>query len=469
MIKRLLTVGYRINNIEGLNDISFSNYSLSSANEKNWLRKLSKIEAMLQQNELQCILIVVCRNFIEEVEYLGPERFKAFLSICKKTNCFVAIQEYFLEDEPRFYDYTVDKKYTIAELEKIIKDSKNEADKNVNVKKVSLSLKGSKTTDSLVTTDVFDELEGTEPPPFFSEENRYERYLDLLLETERIFPQAKKVIKILKSEFEDSMSFRFLSQVEEYAKNEIIERFSNEILNIYIPKQYGYKFEFDDFIQLFEKYLKSIEELNISIEINETGSGINYKFISNDKVDNLRDLPNKFKRFTNFIDLCEKEPEQALKLLEDKNITPNKALEIIQRMSKKYKRLALDIKQQQERLEFEYKQEVQREIFEYGYSDTPFGLVQKSFSIKSLDDIYNPSEEEEKLIQIVQEHSDDIEVINIKSDLNIIKDSEIKLDDRKKSAFKLKKILSKIVSKGIEHAERIVVESIITYINSKIG
>jgi hypothetical protein len=265
------------------------------------------------------------------------------------------------------------------------------------------------------------------------------------------------------------MVFRYLSQIYDYIKSEIIERFSNEILNIYIPRQYGYKFEFDDFIQVFEKYLKGVEQLNISVEVNETQKGVNYKFISNDLIEKISDLPEKFQRFTNFIDICEKEPEQALQLLESKNIAPNQALEIIQRLSKKYKRLVLDIQQQQERIELAYKQEVQAELFEYGYSDTPFSLVQKSFSIEALDTIYEPSLEEQEFIRLVQTHTESIDVTNLKSDLGIINDLELKQDDRKRSAYKLKKVLGKILNKGLEHAEKIAIDALVTYINSKVG
>jgi hypothetical protein len=465
MKKRLLTFGYNVNQIQGLSDISYSNYSLNFSSEKRWENKLDKISELIENNELQCILIVVSKYLIDDIESLGIKRFKELLELCSKTNCFVAIQEYLQEDAPLYYDYIRNKKLTIDELEELAIEEENRYKSSPTIE---IDIKD---LNDDIPFDIKDIL--GEPP--FEDDNTskhlsdFRRKVELLRATERIFPLAKEIINILKSNFEDVMVFRYLSQIYDYIKSEIIERFSNEILNIYIPRQYGYKFEFDDFIQVFEKYLKGVEQLNISVEVNETQKGVNYKFISNDLIEKISDLPEKFQRFTNFIDICEKEPEQALQLLESKNIAPNQALEIIQRLSKKYKRLVLDIQQQQERIELAYKQEVQAELFEYGYSDTPFSLVQKSFSIEALDTIYEPSLEEQEFIRLVQTHTESIDVTNLKSDLGIINDLELKQDDRKRSAYKLKKVLGKILNKGLEHAEKIAIDALVTYINSKVG
>lgn len=450
MEKRLLTVGYKITSIDGLENISYSNYTLNFLSEKRWKNKLDKINYKIENNELQSIIIVVSKYLIDEVESLGIKRFKDFIKACQKTNCFVAIQEYLEADAPMYYDYLEDRYLNVEELQEKVDNQKNiKHHPNFNH------------SDPLSSENNFDiSSQGVK--------SEYERKLELLKETERIFPKAKKVIKLLKKNFEEIITFKYLSQVYDFVKSELIENFSNEILNIYIPRQYGFKFEFDDFIQLFEKYLKSVEQLNVSVEINETSKGVNYKFISNDMIESISDLPNKFKRFTDFIDICEKEPEHAIHLLESKNIASSQALEIIQRLSKKYKRLTLDIKQQQERLELTYKQEVQSELLEFGYSETPFSLVENRFSVESFNTIYIPNNEEKEFIRLVQNHKSELDITNVKSDLGILNDQEIKPDDRKRSAYKLKKILTKILNKGIEHSEKIAVDVLVAYINSKV-
>lgn len=467
MTKRLLTIGYNISQIHGFDNISFSNYSLKFSSEGRWQKKLSTIENKIINNEIQSIIIVVCKNLINEIETLSNKQMIDFLRICKKTNCIIAIQEYLLEDEPLYYDYLENRKLSIDELQGIVIKLEKEQQEAVMEFNEQNTNTGNESTDE----DILDD-ELFRNSPYYNEKHAVGHYttkLELLQETKNLFPKAKNLIEILKNEFEEFVTFKFLNQVIEIAKDELIEQFANEILNIYIPKQYGYKFEFDDFIQVFEKYLKNIEQLNISVEINETTAGINYKFISNDKIESITDLPNKFNRFTRFIDLCEKEPETALQILETKNIAPKQALEIIQRLSKKYKRLVLDIQQQQERLELTYKQEIQSELFEFGYTDTPLSLVEKSFSIKAIDHVFHPNEIELQFIDLIQKHEEILDSDNIKSELGILNDLEIKPDDRKRSAYKLKKRLSKILNKGIEYGEKIIIESIITYINSKIN
>lgn len=467
MYKRILSIGYNLERIQGFEDLKYSNYSLSHSTDKRWQNKLSTIKKYIDNNELKCIIIVIGKYFIDELKYVDNDKLFDLFRLCGRTNCLIAIQEYLLEDKPLIYDHVTDRKYSIIELEDIVKQLELDLKNDNYIESEQVKFIKQRREEINDKYDLEAENEDELLPSYNID--GYKRKLELLRETDKAFPRIKELINIVHSEFDNIVTFQFLNQIFNIAKDEITEQFSNEILNIYIPSQYGYRYEFDDFIQLFEKYLKNVEQLNISVEINETSSGINYKFISNDKHEKISDLPNKFSRFTNFIDLCEKQPDTALELLDKKNINPKIALEVIQRLSKKYKRLALDIQQQQERIELAYKQEVQAELFEAGYSDTPFSLVQNSFSVKTIEDIYLPNEEEKNFINIIQKHDDSLDIANIKSDLGIIKDQEIKLEDRKKSGYKLKKLLNKIVHKGVKYAERIAIESLMTYINSKIN
>lgn len=464
MEKRLLTFGYNITSISEFdNRFSYSNYSIQFNNEKRWKKKLTDIEEYINRNELQCILIVVSRKFLSETASIENNKLEEFFSVCSKTNCIIAIQEYLLEEIPLIYDYYTDKKLSITELESIIKQVEEGSLEYISSHKVN-----QRKLDYLIEELDIDSEELASRNNTNTLES-YKRKYELLKETELLFPRIKELIALINSNFENIVTFRFLNQIHSIIKDELIEQFSNEILNIYIPRQYGFRFEFDDFIQLFEKYLKTVEQLNISIEINETSQGVNYKFISVDKIDSTLDLPNKFQRFTSFIDLCEKEPESAMCLLESKKIPPTKSLEIIQRLSKKYKRLMLDIQQQQERLELAYKQDIQSELFEYGYIETPFSLVQDSFSVKKITDIYNPNEHDKKIIEIIQNHESSYNIDNIKSNLGILKDQELSIDDRKKSAYKISKTLRMILRKGVEYTEKIAIETLLAYINSKLN
>jgi len=62
MKKRSLTFGYNINQINGLSDITYTNYTLSNSNGKRWENKLNKIEELITNNELQCIFLLLVDN-----------------------------------------------------------------------------------------------------------------------------------------------------------------------------------------------------------------------------------------------------------------------------------------------------------------------------------------------------------------------------------------------------------------------
>ncbi|HET6558029.1 MAG TPA: hypothetical protein VFG54_11990 [Prolixibacteraceae bacterium] len=464
MQKRLLTFGYKIYEIDGFPDMPFSNYTLSYSTANRWKKKLLNIEEMINSGELQCILIVVTKSFIYNLNNLKNEDYVDLLNICKKTNCIVAIQEYLIQKEPLYFDNYLNKYVSEEEIGELIKELKEKGNdhylRNKLLEERNVSYITEDEGGNPILKDSFD---------WNALINRYNEKLDLLKGTKEILPKAKEVIGQLESIFEKTITFKLLSQLTKHLKEELTEQFSNEILNIYIPKQYGYTVEFQDFINLFERYLKSVENLNFQIVINETFDGINYKFISIEKVENIDDLPNKFQRFSYFVDLCENEPSQAMQLLDNKNISKENAINIIQRLSKKYKRLLLDIQQQKERLELSYSQELQNELFECQYSDTPFCLVEQNFSSKTFENVYAPNEEELQIIKIVEKHAPEIGINQIQSNLGIVKDPQISSKDKEKSSYKLKKTLLKIMKKGLEHAEQIAIESAVSYINSKLG
>ena len=467
MKPRLLAFGNRIKQISDFDEIAFSNYSLQAANESSWKSKLTKIEKKIDSNEIRCVIFVLCNWFFYETENLAKEKLLELIRVCKKTKCLVLAQGFVLDEKPVYHEYLSKKKYTTEELHNLINNLENEL-KFLDPRNLDAPFEEYKTP--------FDENDDGYREHLYNQDtytsreiNKYKDKLRLLKETEEIFPRIKETLKIFEVEFDEIIPFQFINQIYETIKDEIVEIFSNEILNIYIQTQYGYRYEFDDFIQLFEKYLKNVENLKLSVEVFETKKGINYKFISIDKTESITDLPNKLNRFTEFVDLCEKQPEQALSIIENNNIDSEKALEIIQRLSKKYKRLALDIQQRKELLELQYKQEIQTELFEHQHLQTPFSLVKNDFSVQSLDNLYNPNPTEIEYINILKKHQGDINIQNVKYDLGILNDEEIKDSDRKRSAFKLKKPLLKLLEKGLEHAERIAVEAIVTYINSKIN
>jgi hypothetical protein len=441
----------------------FSNYSLSYSTPNRWKKKLSNIEEMIESGELQCILIVVTKSLVYDWNNLKNEDSKALLDICKRTNCIVAIQEYLTKEKPLYFDYNFGKYVSAEEIENLIEELQTEGNDHYLRKKL---------LDERNVTYITEDEEGN---PILKDTfewdaliNRYKEKLELLEDTKEILPKAKEVIGYFDSIFEETITFQLLSQLTHRVKEELIEQFSNEILNIYIPKQYGYTSEFQDFINLFERYLKTVEKLNFQVVINETFEGINYKFISVEKIENIDDLPNKFQRFSHFVDLCENDPSNAMQLLENKNISQENSILIIQKLSRKYKRLLLDIQQQKERLELSFNQELQNELFESQYSDTPFSLVERNFASKSFENIYAPNENELEIIRIFEKYAPEVALNQIQSNLGLVRDPNMPNKEKEKSGYKLKKTLLKIMRKGIEHAEQIAIEAAIRYINSKL-
>ena len=77
------------------------------------------------------------------------------------------------------------------------------------------------------------------------------------------------------------------------------------------------------------------------------------------------------------------------------------------------------------------------------------------------------SEEELELFELAKNHGETQELILIQSNIDLIKDPEINSVEKNNSKQKIKKFLIKIGKKGLEHAEKIAVDVITSYLESK--
>ena len=171
-----------------------------------------------------------------------------------------------------------------------------------------------------------------------------------------------------------------------------VEAFLNDILkdiffSVHVPREQLFSEEFYQFLRIFERYLQQIEGLSFTIDTQASANGITYYFKSKDGLKEIKDFSSAIKRFDDFMDICVNNPETALNILKKKISDPQRALDILQELTTKYKRLNMDIQHQQQRLRLMITQDMETAMLELNIQGTPALLVDTSGTIQNAVDI----------------------------------------------------------------------------------
>lgn len=138
----------------------------------------------------------------------------------------------------------------------------------------------------------------------------------------------------------------------------------NLIFRIYIPNERMWANEAEKLLQLFSDYLHKVSGLDVRQDQFRTSQGIVYEFFGTDDIDSST-LPAKFDEFSEFMDSCVSNQNNAQALLESKNLSNREVITLIEKYSKEARRLHIDLKHERERKLLNIRHSLESELGEF--------------------------------------------------------------------------------------------------------
>lgn len=280
-----------------------------------------------------------------------------------------------------------------------------------------------------------------------------------------------------------------------------IQEFLNDIdggvfLRLFVPDDRLQAEQLKSLLSVLERYLRQVERTNFSIDSRKSDKGIVYVFRSGTGVDSLQVLDQAFARFDEFMKLCGDDSARAEEILESKGLSQNEAAFAVEKYAREYRRLILDTKHEFERKSLVLRQKLEVDIAEKGtppsLSWTQEGLPSiltaaatggniainiGSLSVVNAAKIQTEVEQlvngsvnygsnDKLLLDLFSRYADRLEALQLRSDLDQLKDKSTPEPTRKTAKQRLLGFLRKAAHKAGEMAEKVAVEALSKYLES---
>lgn len=484
--KRIICIGYSVEFFTPEN-IGTTNIQLPKGEDLLWKKNIANLARRIKKGEIRLVVLILSDQLIDAIEELETfETFRYLITTIIDVKTIVLIKENLLKDEFYYYDFK-DKTYIgINEIQAKIAELDLEIESERKLNKIKLEEIEKLELNFSLSDQYFNEvLEVKRKKDAIEERVNYllnwkKTYNDQFNLGDKFRKQKEligKTIAEINNHFDEQYVYDFAKNILKLINDRVCEIISIEFFSFYVLHSDKYSEEIGDFIQLFENYLRNVENLNVSLNIQKTSKGTLFVIKDNDGKVSSDMLSNTLKRFGVFVDLCGLSPERAMELLKKEFPHPEKALEIVRKIGTKYKRLLLDVQHTKEKLELNRKQEIESGFLELRGNSRLVPFIDTSFQFEQNvhpKDIYTASEdveydtEEKELLRLAGEHADINDRISIKSNLDLINDPEIGIWRRKISKVYILRFLKSMGQKGIKNVERVVIEVIASYIGNKL-
>lgn len=174
----------------------------------------------------------------------------------------------------------------------------------------------------------------------------------------------RKVIEILESKNIDLIPYEKNVELSLIASSFLDQTENHLIFRIYVPSEKMWANEAEKLLNLFSDYLRKISGLEVKQEQYRASQGIVYEFFGEADFTHPM-LAEKFDEFSNFMDVCTTNPEQATALLQSKNLNTIEVIKLVERYCKEAKRLHIDLKQERELKLLTIRHQLESELVEY--------------------------------------------------------------------------------------------------------
>lgn len=315
----------------------------------------------------------------------------------------------------------------------------------------------------------------------YSKLSNWIRYQDINEEEEIYFKKVNEFIKYLNENF-NILPYERLIDVENAGQNFIENSAEGLLFRIYVPNERIWSSEFDKFINLFRDYASSVANIELTVKQNRTDLGIVCSMYSRVHHIDENEMNRLYKEFTAFMDLCASDPEEAMHILNSKEISNDSKQKIISKYVKESKRLLLDLKHERETKLLTIKQKLENELQEGEINDEIVGYIESwlpkvtstsnvlhgssvqptnvininpqfiqtvnGIVSKEINGTINFSTEEEEFLKLIEKYAEKtLEVTDLKSALYELKDKVTGKEEKRSAWQKLYGFLGKVADK----------------------
>lgn len=252
-------------------------------------------------------------------------------------------------------------------------------------------------------------------------------------------------------------------------------------LRLYVPHGRYQSEQFEDFLTLFSRYLRDVEKKEFSVDVQRTARGTTYVFKGRGEVSDVGELQLATRRFEDFLSLSQMDPSAAEAVLERSGVERASAAFIVAKYARSIRRLGLEMKHEFERRRLVLSQAFEAELLDstesqvlpapdLGRPSSLFSIVGNSAPVtitiagqvsdharlqiaQIVDGSVTYSNEDKLLLARIELIDDKIEALQLRSELDILKDPATDPEQRRTAVQKLKGFLykgSKYVGKKID-------------------
>jgi|GEM_PF-7002602 len=445
-------------------------YNIYNQQPKTWARKFQEIHQQIIDKELHGLIIYLATPLFLQAS--RPEYIEAWTALLKSselTKSIIVVYEENIHENFDYYDYDEERYLSLAELTErieIVEAVIHAHDSNWNPDSRLKALQ-----------DIFTRV------PWFPKEGRFGYHIvrdNLSLAKERIedYQSRKQAV----SEFIDNIitsdtpvrTFKAKQSIAHFIETFLYEIAKDIFFNVYVSKEQILYDEFADFVKIFEKYMQNIEGINFIVDSESTINGTTYYFRSNVLTDS-EEFSSAIRRFDKFVENYVDNPESIIDLVSKEYGSSTEAFAAVQIIMKKYQRLMLDIKHQQQKVKMLIKHELENLALEGSIQSKELDLLNSkgllSDSAYFIEDEFilnrgTYSESELEIIRIAKKHGNQGDVAFVKSSIDKLKDNEVSPTEKISSAEKVKGFLLKAAKKAAQHAEEIGVKVLTSYLDN---
>jgi hypothetical protein len=265
-------------------------------------------------------------------------------------------------------------------------------------------------------------------------------------------------------------------------------------LRLYVPHGRYQSEQFEDFLTMFSRYLREAEGREFSITTDRTLRGTSYVFKGRGEVTDLSGMNGAISRFDDFLTLAQTNPQAAESLLTGNGKPSPQAAFIVAKYARHNRRLAMEIRHEHDRRRLQLQQEMEAELLDardiellpMPSPNMPSGILSVMGNIGPVTVNINGSVlgnavehailgdvtytlEERALLEIIKSLPDRIEVLQLQSDVERLKDRATSPEERSTAVQRLKGFIYKIGKTAVEKSAEFGMDALLKYLERQLG
>lgn len=262
-------------------------------------------------------------------------------------------------------------------------------------------------------------------------------------------------------------------------------------LRLYVPHGRYQSEQFEEFLGLFNRFLREAEARNFQIDVERSRQGTTYVFVGRGETADLDELRAATTRFDAFLRQAQLQPKLAEKTLTEAGVPTASAPFIVAKYGREVKRLVLETRHEFERRHLALVQQFEAEALDaeleakvlpipaeatlsgmisiigntapvsvsVGLAGRGGDIVQ---SVATEGVVYGP--EDEAILRRIGEMEDELDGLKLRSDLDRLKDASTSPEDRKTAVQRLKGFLYRSAKYAGRKADEIATKVLIAYL-----